>query len=605
MASTVGIGEFKEALLFLGTAGVVVPLFRRVRISPVIGFIAAGVALGPFGIGRLVRDFPALGWVSFADVEEMRHFSELGVVFLLFMIGLELSFERLSSMRRLVFGLGAAQVIVSSAVLAGIAIWFGQPTSAALVIGGAVALSSTAIVIPVLAESKRLNTAAGRTAFAVLLFQDLAVAPLLFMIAILGTKEGGGIGEGLFYAVVPAAIALAVILGAGRLLLRPLFRLVSRAKSTEFFMAACLLVVLGTGLIAAISGLSMGLGAFIAGMLLAETEFRREIEVTIEPFKGLLLGLFFVSIGASLDVSHIINSPAVTLGMALMLVLVKVAILYGAARFGRIRRSTALEVALLLGPGGEFAFVMIGAAMTANIVTARVGGNVMIAVTISMLAIPLLSILARKLLPVAKPVDSGVAEVAPPADASARVIIVGYGRVGKLVGDMMRRHDIPFLAVDSDVRNVQREREAGEPIYWGNATRVEFLRKCDIEHARALIVTMDAPRAVEQVVKLGRIERKDLTIVARARDADHARVLYELGATDAIPETIEASLQLSEAALVDIGVPMGFVIASIHEKRDEYRKMLQPAGDARQERRAIKMSTRVKNMNKAKPVLPE
>ena len=169
----------------------------------------------------------------------------------------------------------------------------------------------------------------------------------------------------------------------------------------------------------------------------------------------------------------------------------------------------------------------------------------------------------------------------------------------------MRRHDIPFLAVDSDVRNVQREREAGEPIYWGNATRVEFLRKCDIEHARALIVTMDAPRAVEQVVKLGRIERKDLTIVARARDADHARVLYELGATDAIPETIEASLQLSEAALVDIGVPMGFVIASIHEKRDEYRKMLQPAGDARQERRAIKMSTRVKNMNKAKPVLPE
>jgi CPA2 family monovalent cation:H+ antiporter-2 len=605
MAGTVGVAEFKEVLLFLGTAGVVVPLFRRVRISPVIGFIAAGVALGPFGLGRLANEYPALGWVSFADVQQMMHISELGVVFLLFMIGLELSFERLSSMRRLVFGLGAAQVMLSTAALAGIAAWFGQPAGAALVIGGALALSSTAIVVPVMAESKRLNTSAGRTAFAILLFQDLAVAPLLFMIAILGAQGGGGVGEGLLYAVLPAAAALVVLLGAGRWLLRPLFRLVARAQSTEFFMAACLLVVLGTGLIAATSGLSMGLGAFIAGLLLAETEFRREIEVTIEPFKGLLLGLFFVAVGAALDFDLVMASPRVTLGLALLLIVVKIAILYGAARFGRVRHRTALEVSLLLGPGGEFAFVMIGAAMTAGIVAPHVGGNVMIAVTLSMLTIPLLAILARKLAPPPPPTDSAVTDIAPPASADARVIIVGFGRVGKLVADMMRRHDVPYLAIDSDVRTVQRERENGVSIYWGNATRAEFLRVCDIEHARALIVTMDAPRAVEHVVRLGRQERSDLTIVARARDAEHARVLYELGATDAIPETIEASLQLSEAALVDIGVPMGFVIASIHEKRDEYRKVLQPAGAEPRQRRAIKMSTRVKNMNKPKPVKAE
>ncbi len=605
MAGTVGVAEFKEVLLFLGTAGVVVPLFRRVRISPVIGFIAAGVALGPFGLGRLVREFPALSWLSFADVEEMMHISELGVVFLLFMIGLELSFERLSSMRRLVFGLGAGQVTLSTAALAGLAAWFGQPAGAALVIGGALALSSTAIVVPVMAESKRLNTSAGRTAIAVLLFQDLAVAPLLFMIAILGAKGGGGIGEGLLYAFLPAAAALVVLLGAGRWLLRPLFRLVARAQSTEFFMAACLLVVLGTGLIAAASGLSMGLGAFIAGLLLAETEFRREIEVTIEPFKGLLLGLFFVAVGAGLDLNHVFNAPRVTLGLALLLIVVKIAILYGAARFGRVRHATALEVALLLGPGGEFAFVMIGAAMAAGIVAPNVGGNVMIAVTISMLTIPLLAILARRLAPPSRPADSTVTDVAPPASPDARVIIVGFGRVGKLVADMMRRHEVPYLAIDSDVRTVQRERQSGESIYWGNATRAEFLRACDIEHARALIVTMDAPRAVEQVVRLGRLARADLTIVARARDADHARVLYELGATDAIPETIEASLQLSEAALVDIGIPMGFVIASIHDKRDEYRKLLQPAGAEPRQRHAIKMSTRVKNMNKPKPAKAE
>ena len=601
MAGTVGVEDFREALVFLGTAGVVVPLFRRIKVSPVIGFILAGVALGPFGLGRFANRIPALDWLSFHDVEGMSTFSELGVVFLMFMIGLELSLERLAPMRKLVFGMGSLQVGLSMAAIAGVAMALGQTAGAALVIGGALALSSTAVVVPVLAETRRLNTASGRTAFAILLFQDLAVAPLLFMVSILGAGEGRGVAEGLLYAVVPAAIALAVLVGAGRVVLRPMFRLVAAAHSTEFFMAACLLVVIGTGLIAAVSGLSMALGAFIAGLLLAETEFRREIEVTIEPFKGLLLGLFFVSIGAALDVSHIFEAPVRTLGIAAALIVVKGALLYGVARAARVRHPVAAEVSLLLGPGGEFAFVMIGAAIASKIVPAATGANIVIAVTLSMLTIPLLGILGRRLARPAPKADP-VADLAPPPDTKPRVLIVGYGRVGQLVGDMMRRHDIPYLAVDGDVRLVSRERQNGKPIYWGDATRAEFLRKCDIEHARALIVTMDAPRAVETVVRLGRAERPDLTIVARARDAHHATVLYELGATDAIPETIEASLQLSEAALVDIGVPMGFVIASIHEKRDEYRKLLQPHGSS--ERRAIKLSTRVKDMNKRKDEKP-
>jgi CPA2 family monovalent cation:H+ antiporter-2 len=266
-----------------------------------------------------------------------------------------------------------------------------------------------------------------------------------------------------------------------------------------------------------------------------------------------------------------------------------------------LRPGPAAEVALLLGPGGEFAFVMIGAAVAADILPPALASNATIAVTLSMLAIPALGWMGRRLArPTAQP-DPAVAAIDPPLPDASRVVIVGYGRVGQLVSDMMGRHKIPFIAIDDNAPLVARERDSGKPIYWGDATRIDFLRKCDIGNARALILTMDSPRAAEEIVRIARAERADLTIVARARDAKHATLLYEIGATDAIPETIEASLQLSEAALVDIGVPMGLVIASIHEKRDEYRKLLQPEGAEQRERRAIRMSTRVKDMNRRAP----
>ena len=301
--------QYKDTLLFLTTAGLVVPLFRRLRISPVIGFLSAGAALGPYGLGRLGHQSTLVSIFALDKVSTIEPVAEFGVVFLLFMIGLELSFERLSRLRRLVFGLGALQLGIASATLATVALVLGLPPAAAIIIGAGLALSSTAVIIPVMAERKRLGTAAGRTVFSVLLFQDLMVAPLIFLVTMLTIRTGGSLWVTLAATLVPAIAGLLLLVGGGRLLMRPLFHHVAAAGSTEFFMAACLLVVIGTGVITAISGMSMGLGAFIAGLLLAETEYRREIEVTIEPFKGLLLGLFFVAIGAGLDFSQVAAAP--------------------------------------------------------------------------------------------------------------------------------------------------------------------------------------------------------------------------------------------------------------------------------------------------------
>jgi CPA2 family monovalent cation:H+ antiporter-2 len=589
--------QYKEILIFLTTAGVVVPLFRRLKVSPILGFLGAGVLLGPYGVGALAKKFSWLAPFAFGNVEQIAPVAEFGVVFLLFMIGLELSWQRLAIIGKLVFGLGALQVFGSAAALGGLALILGEPPTSAAVLGFALALSSTAIVIPVLAEAKRLGTTAGRTIFAVLLFQDLMVAPLLFMVTMLGIR-GGGLGMAVVSILVPALTGLSVIVIGGRLVMRPLFHHVAAAGSTEFFMAACLLVVIGTGVVTAISGLSMGLGAFIAGILLAETEYRREIEVTLEPFKGLLLGLFFVSIGASLDLSHVFSVPVRTFSLALGVILVKFCINWLAGWILRLPARVSTEAALMLAPGGEFAFVIVTAAVAAKALPAAAGAEVMVAVTLSMFAVPFMGWLAKRL-PSRRSAVEPVEPLVPDVDGPAPdAIIVGFGRVGQLVGDMLSVHAIRYLAVDTDPGLVNRLRAEGRDIYWGNAARPEFLARCGLGKARALIITMAIPAGTEAIVRDSRAAHPDLTIVARARDANHATSLYGLGVSDAVPETIEASLQLSEAVLVDMGVPMGKVIASIHEKRDEFRKLLQPVAGSAKAEHAIKMSLRIKEMNK-------
>ncbi len=584
--ATVSADGYKELIIFLATAGVVVPLFHRLRISPVLGFLGAGALLGPFGLGRLAERAPWLSAFTIESSEEIGHLAEFGVVVLLFTIGIELSWERLRTLRRLVFGLGSLQVVACTAAIAASAYLGLGSLTAATFLGLALALSSTAIVVPVIAAQKRLNAPSGRASFSMLLFQDLAVAPILFTIAVLGSGDQSNIMASIATALTQAALALVLIFGIGRILLRPMFQLVAMTRSPELFMAACLLVVLGTGLIAALSGLSMALGAFIAGLLLAETEYRRAIAATIEPFKGLLLGVFFVTVGMNLDALRLIETPGLILAASLALLSLKGLIVFGLGRLFGLATPVAAETAALMAPGGEFAFVVTSGAIAAGLVPAGIGRDALLVATLTMLAIPALARLGRSWsarLERRRPAEPA-AELPPPPDEAGRVLIAGFGRVGQLVAEMLERHKVPYLAIDADPVRVAALRRTGRPIYFGDGSNVDFLRTCGIERARGLVVTLDNPRAVEAVVAAARAERPDLTIVARARDARHATELYDLGVDDAVPETIEASLQLSEAVLVDIGVPMGLVIASIHERRDEYRVVLKGTDPAAPQR---------------------
>jgi K+:H+ antiporter len=575
MANT-GIAHYREFLVILAIAGVVVPFLLRLGISTVLGFLIVGIVLGPDMLGRLAVTFPPLGAVLVTDSEALSGLGELGVVFLLFLIGLELSYERLMTMRRLVFGLGGLQVIVTTIVLALAARWLGQSLDAAVVLGTALSLSSTAIVIQLLSDQKRLGTQTGRLSFAILLFQDLAVVPILLLVSVLGSSAGRPLGRDIAIALVLAVAAIAIIIAVGRYALKPLLRFVARTKSADLFMATTLLIAVGTAVAANAAGLSMALGAFIAGLVLAETEFRRLIETIIEPFKGLLLGTFFLFIGLGIDLDRFLQNPAYVVGLAVALIILKGAIIAGlAALFGQSRSST-LEAALLLGSGGEFAFVVLGSALSLGLIDRTVHGDAFLIVSFTMALIPVSGRIGQSISRRAAgraPLEPA-AMIAPPEDHESRVIIAGFGRVGRLLGAMMSEHRIPYVAIDSDPDVVARERKNGFPVYYGDAAHPEFLRRCGLDTAKALAVTMDAPARVDEVTRVARSERKDLKIVARARDERHAMALYEAGVTEAVPETIEASLQLGEALLVEIGVPMGLAIASVHERRDGFRKLL-------------------------------
>ena len=586
MAGEIETGAYKDVVLFLATAGVVVPLFQRWKISPILGFLGAGVVLGPYGLGSLAGEIQWLGLLTIEKPQELSQLAELGVVFLLFTIGLELSWERLRSLRRYVFGLGALQVGLCLSASALLALAVGQPPMAAIAIGAALALSSTAFVRPILAEQTRLHAMAGRATFSILLFQDLAVAPILITLTLMGQRSDQPFSPALLLPLLPAIVGLAVLFIFGRLLLRPMLRSVAKARSEELFIAACLLVVIGAGLISAAAGVSMALGAFVAGLLLAETEFRHEVQTRVEPFKGLLLGLFFISVGISLNVPLLLDRPAVILGSAAGLVCLNVAVVFLLARAFGLKSRSAIEAALLLAGAGEFAFVILGQAMTQGLVEQTAGQTVLVAATLSMFAIPFLAQLGLKLggrsvAPSELPRDPDTGSV----DSKPAVLVVGYGRVGRLGGEMLERHDLPWVAADQNPKSAEQGRRAGKAIYFGDAARPEFLLRCGLADALALVITMDDPEGAEAIVAVARELRPNLTVVARARDSRHAQRLYELGATDAVPETVEASLQLSEAVLVGIGVPMGLVIASIHERRDEFRKALNrpesPAGRAR------------------------
>ncbi|WP_375307071.1 cation:proton antiporter [Bradyrhizobium sp. A11] len=578
MTATININAYSDALVVLGTAGVVVPIVRHWGINPVLGYLGAGAILGPLGLGSLVREIPFLYWFTVTDAQNVEGIANLGIVFLLFLIGLELSFRRLVTMRRLVFGLGGLQVLVTSAMISGVALLSGQSSDMAVVLGASLALSSTAIVLELLSGEKRLATTTGRASFAILIAQDLAVVPILVFVSVLGADSGGSVLAHISSAILKAALAVTVLILLGRLLMRPLFQMVAGTHSTELFVAATLFVIVGAGLAAHQAGLSMALGAFVAGLMLAETEYGKAIEATVEPFKGLLLGIFFFTVGMAIDFRVFLREPGWLLAAVVGILVGKAIVLIALGRLFRLSWPAAIEIGFLLSPVGEFAFVSIGMAAAGGMIEPRVSSFAVAVTAVTMALTPLLGMLGRRLaarLSSERTPDPELA-VRPPGDR-AQAIVIGYGRVGKVVCSLLTGHGLNYIAVDHEAVAVARDRRDGHKVYFGDATEPGFLEACGLMQTTGVIITIQSRPAIDAVVERIRAVRPDVLIVSRARDAEHARHLYAIGATDVVPETIEASLQLSEAALVGLGVAVGHAIASVHEKRDEFRLTLQQA----------------------------
>jgi len=569
---------FSDALVILGAAGVVIPAFSRFRISPVIGFILVGLLVGPAGLGAMAGGMPWLHYITISNPEAVKPFAEFGVILLLFAIGLELSFRRLWTMRRLVFGVGAAELLVSALFIGLTLHMIGQSLSGSVALGLALALSSTALVLPLVGTTSPV----GRSALAMLLFEDLAIVPIIFLLGAMAPFAAAAGFDGLAKTLLLGAVVVVAMLVLGRLLLPPLFAQAARTKSPELFLAASLLVVIVASLATTAVGLSPLMGAVLAGILIAETDYRNEVEVITAPFRGLALGIFLITVGMSVDM-RLVAANWQAIGLAVIgIVLVKTLVTGLLLRLNGARRAVAAEAGLLMASPSETTLIVLAAAAAAQLIRPETAAFWQIVTAIGLTITPLLAKLGQM---AARRVDVQTEDESPAVGRGdeAAVVIIGFGRVGRLVAEMLKAHGRRFLAVDSSIDTVAGCRKEGIPIIYGDVARAEFIDRLHLGHAAALVLTMDDPVLSVRVTKKVRAWCPDLTIVARARDAAHAAELYRAGATDAVPETLESSLQLSEAVLVDLGMAMGPVIASIHEKRAELRKEIMELGQLSEE----------------------
>jgi K+:H+ antiporter len=565
------IPHLREIVVFLAAAGIVVPFFSRLRMSPVFGFLAIGAVLGPYGLGLFSGEIGVLRFAVIDDIEGVKPLAELGVVFLLFMIGLELSPDRLWALRRLVFGLGTLQVAVTALVIGAIAWSFGSPPGAASVLGMALALSSTAVVMQLLVERRAVASPLGRASFAILLLQDLAVVPILMLVGVLAAQSGGTLWTAIGTALLTALLVVGGILIAGRVLLRPLFRIASATRSPELFMAVALLAALGTAALTQAAGLSMALGAFLAGLLIAETEFRHEIEVDIEPFKGLLLGVFFMSVGMGTDFRVVAERPLWLLASVIGLFAIKAPIAAALCRLFGLPRHTAVEAGLLLGQAGEFAFVVVGIASIRGLLPRDTAQFMLLVTALTMMATPLVAALARRagLALERDHAHRGVpAEAKVPRELAGHVIIAGFGRVGQMLARVFDASGMQYIALDVDAGAVAQHRANGLPVFYGDASRVEILQRMHAERAHSVVVTTDSPVSAQHTVHAVRKRWPHLLVVVRARDSTHARYLLDCGASEAVPETVEASLQLAGRVLEAAGEPAEAVAQALAQQRE-------------------------------------
>lgn len=553
-----------QVAILLIAAVLAVPLFKRLGLGTVLGYLFAGLLIGPFGL-RLIT-----------DVESILHFSEFGVVLLLFLIGLELNPSRLWVMRKAVFGLGGAQVLGCAAVLGGLGVLLGCPPSAALVAGFGLSLSSTAFVLPILGEKKQLATPYGQASFAILLFQDLAVLPLLVILPMLapgaaGHGSGGGGGTLLMIARIVAALVGLVL--AGRYLLRPIFKLIAQSGNQEILTALALLIVVGTATLMHYVGLSMSLGAFLAGVLLAESEYRHELQADIEPFKGLLLGLFFIAVGMSANLGVVRTRPLAVIGLVLGFMIVKALCIYAAARLFQHTRDSARHVAAALSQGGEFAFVLYGIAAGAQVLTRDQADLLIVAVTMSMVLTPLSFAIDERLLSKwfsrTPEREFDVIE-----DHHNPVIIAGFGRVGQIVGRVLGVRKLGFTALEVNPSHVDFLRKFGNRIYYGDATRIDLLRAAHVDKAKLVVIAIDDVIASVKVAELVQHHFPSVKIVARARNRQHAYQLRAMG-IPMVRETFHSSLVLAEQSLVELGMPEAEAKETTRKFADFDQKMLE------------------------------
>ena len=563
---------YSDALVILGAAGLVIPAFARLRISPVIGFILVGMLVGPFGLGRFVGQFPALFYVTISNSTAVSSFAEFGIVLLLFSIGLELSFKRLWSMRAFVFGIGAAELIGSATLIAGGFLLFGSSLYASIGLGLALALSSTALVLPIAGTQSPV----GRAAFSMLLFEDLALVPIVFALGAMAPNVADDGWRNLASVIVTGGLTVAAMLVAGRYLLPRLFAQAARTKSSEVFLAASLLVVMVSSLLTAAAGLSPIVGALVAGLLIAETDYHGEVEVMTEPFKGLALGVFLITVGMAIDPMELMRLWDTLLFAITAVIVAKTIVTALLLRLAGARRGVALETSMLMASPSETTLIVLATAVTANLISASTAQFWQMATAIGLTVTP---ILARVGHDIARRIEmrSSDLDIEVKGDETSGAVILGFGRVGRMVADLLRTHNLPYVGVESDIDIVSNASRDGYVVRFGDVARPDTLDRLRLGHARALIITMDDPVLAVRITKRVRGWAPDLPIIVRARDTDHAAELYSAGASDAVPETLESSLHLAETALVDLGLAMGPVIASVHQKREDLQNAIKAA----------------------------
>ena len=552
-------GFIQYAVVLLLAAVIAVPLARRSRLGSVLGYLAAGALIGP-SVLNLV-----------GNAEEIAHVSELGVILMLFVIGLELSPQRLWVMRRQVFGLGSIQMVASTIGIGAIALSYGLGWKTSLVIGLAMALSSTAIGLQILAERKELQSPHGRLGFAVLLFQDVAAIPILAIVPLLAVSQAAEVTTPVYLTVLQEVATIAIVIVGGRLLMRPLLRVAARSQIPEVFTAAALLVVLGTAWFVQFGGISMSLGAFLAGVLLADSEYRHEIESRVDPFKGLLLGLFFISVGMSVDIRLLAREPLLVVSILISLIALKGLILYAVARLAGERRPTALKLAAILAQGGEFAFVIFTVAVQNRVLEPSLRDLLVVAITLSMALTPVLIGVFSRLAPKdqrPEPAYDPIHDIETP-----RVIIAGFGRVGQIVARVLRANKIRFTAIESSIEQVEISRRFGSHIYYGDPSRGDLLRAAQVDKAEIFIVATDDPEANIRTARMVRRMYPHLKVFARARNRQHAFRLMDLGA-QTVRETFHSSLVLARRVLEQLGMDDELAAQRIRRFREFDEKLL-------------------------------